>query len=127
MKEKTNDLEYRNCPVCKNDTPIDNTHCVVCGADLEEHSEEKEIEWEIARTVSTVVEAELIAGRLRSYGIPAIVLSQVDSSRNFTVGGLAIAKVFVPQFALEEATNILAVDEDAIEDDEIEDEEGERE
>lgn len=119
MKEKTIDSEYRTCPVCKNDTPVENTHCVICGADFEEYQEEKEIEWEIVRTVNTVVEAELIAGRLRSYGIPAIVLSQVDSTRNFTVGELAIAKIFVPQFAFEEATNILAVDENEIGDDEI--------
>ncbi|MCE2504425.1 MAG: DUF2007 domain-containing protein [Chlorobi bacterium] len=121
MKKKTIDSTYHVCPVCKNDTPADKVYCVVCGAELERHDEEREIEWEIVRTVNTVVEAELIAGRLRSYDIPAIVLSQVDSTRNFTVGELAIAKVFVPQFALEEAANILAVDEDEFGDNGIKD------
>ena len=69
-----------------------------------------------------MIEAELIAGRLRSHGIPAIVLSQVDSTRGFTVGGLAIAKVFVPLILFAEASAILAVDADQTEDENGEEE-----
>ncbi len=64
--------------------------------------------WAIVATVSTVIEAEIIAGRLRADGIAATVLSQVDSTRGLTVGGLAIAKVFVPSDRLVEAEQLLA-------------------
>ncbi|MCB0711148.1 MAG: DUF2007 domain-containing protein [Ignavibacteriae bacterium] len=117
MRKEITDLNYITCPVCKNDTPVDGEHCLICGAELTSPEPEEELEWEIVRTVSTVIEAELMAGRLRSHGIPAIVLSQVDSTRSFTVGGLAIAKVFVPTIHFAEATQILATDADQMEED----------
>lgn len=122
MRRETTDLDYVTCPVCKSDTPSEGEFCVVCGAELAGPEPEEELEWEIVRTVSTVIEAELIAGRLRSHGIPAIVLSQVDSTRGFTVGGLAIAKVFVPLILFAEASAILAVDADQTEDENGEEE-----
>ena len=69
---------------------------------------DEQIEWKIVRTVSTEIEARLMAGRLRSEGIPAFVLSQVDSTRNFTVGALAVAKVFVPEQLLDQSKRILS-------------------
>lgn len=104
----------RLCEVCGTDVSFDAEWCPVCGAETaREYPEaEEEITWEIVRTVSTVIEAELMAGRLRSHGVPAIVLSQVDSTRGFTVGDLAIAKVFVPAHFLDEAKRILSVDAD---------------
>ena len=122
MQKEITDLDYITCPVCRSQTPSDNEFCVVCGAELSTPEPEEELEWEIVRTVSTVIEAELIAGRLRSHDIPAIVLSQVDSTRGFTVGGLAIAKVFVPTIYLEEASRILSVDADQMDEEEDVDE-----
>lgn len=104
--------DLRHCEVCGVEVASDAEWCPVCGAEMGHeypHADEP-IAWEIARTVSTVIEAELMAGRLRGHGIPAIVLSQVDSTRNFTVGDLAIAKIFVPAFYLNEAQRILSVD-----------------
>jgi hypothetical protein len=94
------------------------TICPVCGVSRyqEDHSVERtEPEpgpWTIVRTVSTVIEAELMAGRLRNEGFPAIVLSQVDSTRNLTVGGLAIAHVYVRGIDHSEADRILSSDAD---------------
>ena len=68
--------------------------------------------WTIVRTVTTVIEAELMAGRLRNEGIPAIVLSQVDSTRNLTVGALALAHVYVRGRDHAEADEILSTDAD---------------
>lgn len=68
--------------------------------------------WVILTEVSTVVEAEIIAGRLRADGIPATVLSQVDSTRSLTIGGLAIAKVYVPTDRAVEALEILESNDD---------------
>lgn len=100
-----------SCPICLNAVPSHLPACPFCAADLsrEELPEINErIEWAIVRTVSTEIEARLIAGRLRSEGIPAFVLSQVDSTRGFTVGALAVAKVFVPEQVLAESKRILS-------------------
>ncbi|HVZ38497.1 MAG TPA: DUF2007 domain-containing protein [Candidatus Kapabacteria bacterium] len=82
--------------------------------------EDEEIpDWEIVRRVSTEIEARLIAGRLEANGIPAIVLSQVDSTRNFTVGALAVAKVLVPREYLSAAGALLETPADPISDQDI--------
>lgn len=99
-----------SCPICLHVVPDSFQKCPFCSSDLgsEQREELPDDNWTIIRTVSTSFEAELIAGRLRSFGIPAVVLSQVDTTRNFTVGALAVAKVFVPESSLVEAKEILA-------------------
>ena len=103
-----------NCAICLSPMAPGAENCPVCGAEVDEISDDASIEagesaeWEIVRTFSTNVEAEITAGRLRSEGIPAIVLSQVDTTRNLTVGALAIAKLFVRTTDLEEAEAILS-------------------
>lgn len=54
-------------------------------------------QWEVCYTTNTEIGARLIAGHLQAQGIPAQVLSQVDTMRAFTLGDLAIAKVLVPE------------------------------
>jgi hypothetical protein len=105
------------CAVCGHATDFEDGVCHVCGAPETTPAPDQPIEWRIVRTVNTAVEAELMAGRLRALGIPAIVLSQVDTTRNFTVGELAIAKVYVPLPSLEQADTILSTDADVDEDD----------
>jgi hypothetical protein len=112
----------RLCSVCLHAVPPDQPVCPYCSAELEAQGIEEEtgdIQWEIVRTVSTEIEATLIAGRLRASGVPAFVLSQVDSTRQFTVGALAVAKIYVPGQMLEEAREILAtpVDDEELRDD----------
>jgi hypothetical protein len=102
-----------SCPICLHIVPDDTDICPFCSTDLTAEQPERieEENWTIIRTVGTVFEAELIAGRLRSFGIPAVVLSQVDSTRNFTVGALAVAKVFVPDRSFDEAEEIMRSDD----------------
>ena len=102
------------CATCLHAVPDDLERCPFCSEEIgAEHGEiDERIEWRIVRTVSTEIEARLIAGRLRANGIPAFVLSQVDSTRNFTVGALAVAKVFVPEELLPGAETILALPAD---------------
>jgi hypothetical protein len=100
------------CPVCLHVLPRGLQQCPFCSAELDDETleeQDEQIAWKIVRTVSTEVEATLIAGRLRAYGVPAFVLSQVDSTRHFTVGALAVAKVFVPETMKDEAERILAM------------------
>lgn len=99
------------CPICLHPIPANHDRCPICGAEIDREEVEEiagEISWEIVRRVSTEIEARLIAGRLRSEGIPAFVLSQVDSTRNLTVGALALAKVYVPEGDLERARTVLS-------------------
>lgn len=98
------------CANCLHAVPEDLDRCPFCSEELAGGGEELDgnIEWKIVRTVSTEIEARLIAGRLQAHGIPAFVLSQVDSTRNFTVGALAIAKIFVPEALAAEAETLLA-------------------
>lgn len=98
------------CANCLHAVPDDLDRCPFCSEELSGGGGEldENIEWKIVRTVSTEIEARLIAGRLQAYGIPAFVLSQVDSTRNFTIGALAIAKVFVPEARAADAETLLA-------------------
>lgn len=124
MTDTEREQNRSRCEICTSQIPSDVDVCPVCGAQVErpEQDEEQEITWEIVRVVSTAIEAELMAGRLRSHGIPAIVLSQVDTTRNFTIGALAVAKVFVPDIYLDRAERMLSVDADQWEE---EDDDGE--
>ena len=119
MTDTEREQQQSRCEICTSEIPSDADVCPVCGAvqDRPDREEDREITWEIVRVVSTVIEAELMAGRLRAHGIPAIVLSQVDTTRNFTVGALAVAKVFVPDMHLERAERMLSVDADEWEED----------
>lgn len=99
------------CSACYHAVPPGVTSCLVCGGDVEpepEEAAELEPRWVIVRRFSTEYEARFVAGRLIAHGVPACVLSQVDSTRNFTVGALAVAKVFVPEAHLDEAEKVLA-------------------
>jgi|GEM_PF-883429 len=103
------------CPTCLHAVSDEYERCPFCSEDLGDAVSDEldeNIEWRIIRTVSTEIEARLVAGRLQAGGIPAFVLSQVDSTRNFTVGALAVAKVFVPATLLAEAEAILRIPPD---------------
>lgn len=98
------------CANCLHAVPEDVDTCPWCQADLREvelDEIDETFEWRIVREVSSEIEARLIAGRLQADGIPAVVLSQVDTTRNFTVGALAIAKVFVPEHLFAQADLLL--------------------
>lgn len=130
MSNTDNTKNGRQCEICTTEIALDADVCPVCGAEVEKQDslrqlgESEEITWGIVRVVSTVIEAELMAGRLRAHGIPAIVLSQVDTTRNFTVGELAVAKIFVPSIYASKADRMLSVDADEwVEDDDEDDQE----
>jgi hypothetical protein len=97
--------DYLRCPFCSEELVAPEPAASDTGDPAEESGEK--IEWAIVRTVSTEIEARLLAGRLEANGIPACVLSQVDRTRNFTVGDLAVAKLFVPAPLLDEARALL--------------------
>lgn len=77
---------------------------------------ENEIEWAVVETVSTVEEAELIAGFLRNEEIPCRVDSHHSNEFPFTVGELGEIEIEVPADREDEARGLLAdLDRDAVE------------
>lgn len=65
------------------------------------------IKWELAYTCNTDIEAHHIKANLSGAGIACEILSQVDTTRMFTMGELAIVKLFVPADKLETAKEII--------------------
>ena len=95
------------CPMCGVTMGEDEDRCDLCGWVDETDADGSLTPWVVLTTVSTVIEAELIAGRLRWNGVPATVLSQVDSTRGLTVGALAIVKIYVPMRYVDEAMALM--------------------
>jgi hypothetical protein len=62
----------------------------------------------IVYTTSTEVEALLIKGMLENEDVPAQVLSQIDTTRNFTLGALSVAKIYVLKSDYEKAKRLIA-------------------
>jgi hypothetical protein len=73
------------------------------------------IKWVHIYTVNTEIDAKMFKDNLESVQIPVQILSQVDSTRMFTVGSLAIVKLFVPSDKYAEALEIIKNIEDNIE------------
>lgn len=64
-------------------------------------------DWVEVYSTSTDYEAYLIKGRLESEGIEARILSQVDTTRQFTLGNLAIVRIYVRNSDLATAKQII--------------------
>ena len=64
-------------------------------------------DWKLIYTCSTELEAHHIKNNLEGAEIPCQILSQVDSTRMFTLGELAIVKLFVPEENYNDAKEIL--------------------
>lgn len=64
-------------------------------------------DWVLVYTTNTEIDAELIKQNLENNGIKANILSQVDSTRQFTIGFLAVVKIFVEQENYNKAKEII--------------------
>ncbi len=64
-------------------------------------------DWVQVYSTNTEIDAELIKQNLENNDIPANILSQVDSTRQFTVGFLAIVKIFVEKNNYDKAKEII--------------------
>jgi hypothetical protein len=72
--------------------------CLECGKVIDsEDIEKKTYPWVQVYTTNTFIDAEMFRQNLESAGIPAHILSQIDSTRHFTLGELAIVKIFVQE------------------------------
>lgn len=97
------------CPYCS--ALIQNegaSICSECGNVIDtENVNHIKHSWVIVYTTNTLIDAEMFKANLESAGIPTQILSQIDSTRNFTLGGLAIVKIFVPEPYYDHALEII--------------------
>lgn len=63
--------------------------------------------WIQVYTCSTEYEALFIKGYLESEGVQSSILSQIDSTRQFTLGNLAVVKIYVLEAFYEKAVGLL--------------------
>lgn len=63
--------------------------------------------WKLLYTCSTEIEATHIKSNLMGADIECEILSQVDSSRMFNLGELAIVKIYVREEKFDDAESIL--------------------
>jgi len=63
--------------------------------------------WELVYTCNTELEAHHLKGNLEGAEIECEILSQVDSTRQFTIGELAIVKLYVREEDYEDARKII--------------------
>ncbi len=88
------------CPDCR--------HGPRPGALCEDHGTLRLVSgWAEIRRTADELDAEFVAGILRSAGIEAQVFSQKDHANVVTFGGLSIVRVLVPPFRYEEAERLL--------------------
>lgn len=97
------------CPICKTEISDENTEtCPECKVDIRKFFDvQKKYPWVQVYTTNTELDAEMFKANLESAGIPVQILKQIDSTRMFTVGVLAIVKIFVPSPFITEAEDII--------------------
>ena len=104
------------CPVCSKEFVSGLAECPECHIPLVEEEELANVEdqirymlshWELVYTTNTMLDAEMLQANLESAGITTRILSQIDTARQLTVGGLAIVKVFVKSVDKEDALAII--------------------
>jgi len=74
---------------------------------FEDKDYNENFEWVVIFTTNTEIDALMYKANLESADIPVQVLSQVDTTRNFTLGDLAIVKILVPKEFADDALNII--------------------
>jgi hypothetical protein len=93
------------CEICLNEIE-ESSVCPVCGAglfvNLGDHPD-----WQVAYTTNNIMDATMYKSMLEGAEIPVSILSQIDSTRMFTVGDLAIVKIMVPRQFLKEAKQVI--------------------
>ena len=95
------------CQICNSEIE-DSATCPVCGAETEiENLDLKQYPWLLIYTTNTLIDAEMFKANLESAGIPVHLLSQIDSTRQLTVGDLAIVKIYVPSIYETDAKAII--------------------
>ena len=97
------------CEICNNEITDEKlTVCPYCGTLLKHDSEEEAYQkWGLIYTTNTDIDADMYKANIEGAGIPVQILSQVDTTRMFNVGELAIVKIFVPVQHIETALSII--------------------
>ncbi|MFP4370442.1 MAG: DUF2007 domain-containing protein [Candidatus Kapaibacterium sp.] len=95
------------CFMCNNELGEDEIRCGICGHINNDNIAYDKLNWVVVYVTNSVIDAEMFKANLEGADIPAQVLSQVDSTRMFTLGELAKVKIFVPDYLIEDAREII--------------------
>ena len=93
------------CDICLNEIEVSSV-CPVCGAGLSVDVDEY-MDWLVAYTTNNIIDATMYKSLLEGAEIPVSILSQIDSTRMFTIGDLAVVKIMVPRQYLKEAQQVI--------------------
>jgi hypothetical protein len=93
------------CEICLNEIE-ESSVCPICGAGLSVELGE-DSDWQVAYTTNNIIDATMYKSMLEGAEIPVSILSQIDSTRMFTIGDLAIVKIMVPRQYLKEAKQVI--------------------
>ncbi|HRP03073.1 MAG TPA: DUF2007 domain-containing protein [Candidatus Kapabacteria bacterium] len=94
------------CEICLNHFE-EQSICPFCGSKIDISIDEN-TEWAVCYVTNDIMEATYLHGLLEGGAIPSQILSQIDSTRMFTIGELAIVKLMVPTPYLQEAQGAIA-------------------
>jgi hypothetical protein len=96
------------CPECSTELENDIYVCTNCGNEIDlTQAQGKHFPWVLVYTTNTEYDAQMFKANLEGAGIPTQILSQLDSSRMFTIGELAIVKIYVLSPYATEAKEII--------------------
>lgn len=106
-----NSMAFHQCAVCGTGLCSDCRRGKRRTALCEEHEQVRLISgWAEAARSTDEVEAEVLASRLRGAHVDVQVFSQKDHANVVSLGALALVRVLVPVFQLQEARRILAAE-----------------
>ncbi len=103
-------IKQVTCEVCLNSFEAKSI-CPFCNSRIEIPID-TDTEWAICYTTSDIVDATYIQAMLEGGNIPVQILSQIDTTRMFTIGELAIIKIMVPIPYIDEANELVKSIED---------------
>ncbi len=75
--------------------------------ELDETIRDMLAQWVLVYTTNTMMEAVTLKAYLEGADIPVHIHSQIDTTRQFTVGALAIVKIYVRSSDFDEASAIV--------------------
>jgi len=98
-------IKQITCEICLNSFE-EKSICPFCGSKIE-ISINQNTKWAVCYTTNDIMEATHYKAMIEGENIPAEILSQIDTTRMFTIGDLAIVKLMVPSPFLDEAKEII--------------------
>lgn len=96
------------CPICNAVIDENVSICPECGSPISViESEDSQHPWVLVYTTNTELDADMFKANLESSGVPVQLISPSDSMFQFTVGELALVKIYVQAPYVQQAMDII--------------------